>query len=42
MEGSFGYELDVNKMTSEEKEEVKKQVEFYKEIRQICSIWRFI
>ena len=37
MEGSFGYELDINKMTSEEKEEVKKQVEFYKEIRQICQ-----
>ena len=34
MAGSFGYELDVTKMTDEEKNEVKKQVEFYKSIRQ--------
>lgn len=33
MAGSFGYELDVTKMTDEEKDEVKKQVEFYKSIR---------
>ena len=33
MAGSFGYELDVTKMNEEEKEEVKKQVEFYKNIR---------
>ena len=33
MAGSFGYELDVTKMTDEEKEEVKSQVEFYKDIR---------
>ena len=33
MAGSFGYELDVTKMTDEEKEEVKLQVEFYKNIR---------
>ncbi|MBE6053355.1 MAG: alpha-galactosidase [Clostridium sartagoforme] len=33
MAGSFGYELDVTKMTEEEKEEVKNQVEFYKNIR---------
>ena len=33
MAGSFGYELDVTKMTDEEKEEVKSQVEFYKNIR---------
>ena len=35
MGGNFGYELDINKITSEEKEEIKKQVKFYKEIRQI-------
>lgn len=33
MAGSFGYELDITKMTEEEKEEVKAQVEFYKGIR---------
>lgn len=33
MAGSFGYELDVTKMTDEEKQEVKSQVEFYKNIR---------
>ena len=33
MAGSFGYELDVTKMTDEEKEEVKSQVKFYKNIR---------
>ena len=33
MAGSFGYELDITKMTDEEKEEVKSQVEFYKNIR---------
>ena len=34
MAGNFGYELDVTKMTKEEKEEVKKQIEYYKEIRE--------
>lgn len=33
MAGSFGYELDITKMNDEEKKEVKKQVEFYKNIR---------
>ena len=33
MAGSFGYELDITKMTDEEKEEVKSQVKFYKNIR---------
>lgn len=33
MAGSFGYELDVTKMTDEEKEEVKSQIELYKNIR---------
>ena len=31
--GTFGYELDPNKMTEEEKEEVKKQIETYKSHR---------
>ena len=31
MTGSFGYELDVNKMTDEEKTEVKKQINDFKE-----------
>ena len=30
MAGSFGYELDLNKVSDEEKEEVKAQVENYK------------
>lgn len=30
MSGTFGYELDINKMTEEEKETVKQQVEQYK------------
>ena len=33
MSGNFGYELDLMKFTEEEKEEVKKQVELYKELR---------
>ena len=33
MSGNFGYELDLVKFTEEEKEEVKKQVEMYKELR---------
>ncbi len=31
MAGTFGYELDINKMTPEEKEEIKKQIAFFKE-----------
>ncbi|WP_167957269.1 alpha-galactosidase [Anaerosporobacter faecicola] len=30
MSGTFGYELDMNKMTEEEKEEIKEQVAMYK------------
>ena len=30
MAGTFGYELDINKMTDEDKEIVKDQIEFYK------------
>ena len=33
MSGNFGYELDLMKFTDEEKEEVKRQVEQYKELR---------
>ncbi|MBR3806960.1 MAG: alpha-galactosidase [Lachnospiraceae bacterium] len=33
MSGNFGYELDLMKFTEEEKEEVKKQVALYKELR---------
>ncbi|HIS56599.1 MAG TPA: alpha-galactosidase [Candidatus Fimimorpha excrementavium] len=34
MSGNFGYELDLTKFTEEEKEEVKKQVAVYKELRE--------
>ena len=37
MAGSFGYELDVTKMSDEEKEEIKDQINFYKEIRSIIQ-----
>ena len=32
MSGTFGYELDINKMTAEEKEEVKRQISVFKEL----------
>ena len=32
--GTFGYELDLNKLTEQEKEEVKEQVKFFKEHRE--------
>lgn len=36
--GTFGYELDITKSTDEEIEEIKKQIEFEKDIRSlICS-----
>ncbi|MGB9857401.1 MAG: alpha-galactosidase [Dictyoglomaceae bacterium] len=35
MSGSFGYELDLTKISSQEKEKIKKQIEFYKEIEHI-------
>lgn len=34
MAGNFGYELDITKLSNEEKEEIKKQIELYKEIRE--------
>ncbi|MCL1631376.1 alpha-galactosidase [Sporolactobacillus sp. CPB3-1] len=37
MSGNFGYELDLTKLTDEEKESVKKQVTFYKKIRPLIQ-----
>jgi len=34
MAGNFGYELDITKLTEEEKDEIKDQVKLYKEIRE--------
>lgn len=33
--GTFGYELDLNKLTEEEKEKVRKQVKFFKDHREL-------
>jgi alpha-galactosidase len=35
--GNFGYELDLNKLTQNEKIKVKKQVEFYKKYREVIQ-----
>ena len=37
MSGNFGYEIDLTKFTDEEKKEVKKQIEEYKELRSFIS-----
>lgn len=37
MMGNFGYELDLTKLTSEEKEMVREQVKLYKDIREIIQ-----
>ena len=37
MEGTFGYELDLNKMTEEEKVEVKRQIEVFKQYYDLIS-----
>ncbi|MGH4050885.1 MAG: alpha-galactosidase [Clostridium sp.] len=37
MSGNFGYELDLTKFTSEEKEEVKLQISLYKELRELIQ-----
>lgn len=37
MAGTFGYELDINKMTEEEKKEVSKQVEAYKRYYELIN-----
>lgn len=34
MAGNFGYELDVTKLSEEERDIIKKQIKFYKEIRE--------
>lgn len=39
--GVFGYELDVTKMTNEEKETVKKQIKFYKYHRELIHNGNF-
>lgn len=41
MAGNFGYELDVTKMTQEEKEKVKKQVTVYKDMRELVQYGDF-
>lgn len=41
MSGNLGYELDVTKMSEEEKVAVKKQVDFYKEIRNTIQFGDF-
>jgi alpha-galactosidase len=41
MAGNFGYELDVTKMTEEEKQSVKEQVGVYKEIRELVQYGDF-
>ncbi len=41
MNGAFGYELDLSLSTREELEEMKKQVEFYKENREIVMTGDF-
>jgi len=37
MSGNFGYELDLTKFTAEEKEAVKKQIESYKDLRELIQ-----
>lgn len=41
MAGNLGYELDVTKMDDNDKEEVKKQIEFYKENRSLIQFGTF-
>ncbi len=41
MAGNFGYELDLTKLTGEEKEIVKQQIALYKEIRPLVQFGRF-
>ncbi len=43
--GQFGYELDITKMSDEELAEVKKQIEFYKSVRDVIhngSMYRIV
>ena len=39
--GAFGYELELSQLSEEEKKEIKKQVEFYKEIRSLVQFGDF-
>ncbi len=39
--GNLGYELDVNKLSYIEKEEIKKQIQFYKENREVFQFGEF-
>lgn len=39
--GNLGYELDVNKLSYVEKEEIKKQIQFYKENREVFQFGEF-
>ena len=41
MSGNFGYELDLTRMSDEEKAEVKRQVELYKAVRDIVQFGSF-
>lgn len=41
MSGNFGYELDLTKLTEEEKGIVKKQVAYYKDIRHLVQFGEF-
>jgi alpha-galactosidase len=41
MSGNFGYELDLTKLSEEEKEIVKQQVAFYKDIRSLVQFGTF-
>jgi alpha-galactosidase len=41
MGGNYGYELDLTKLSDEEKSQVKAQVAFYKEIRKIIQFGDF-
>ncbi|MGU8997974.1 alpha-galactosidase [Clostridium perfringens] len=39
--GNLGYELDVNNLSDVEKEEIKKQIQFYKENREVFQFGKF-
>ena len=39
--GVFGYELDLNKISSREREDVKRQIEFFKENRELLQFGTF-
>ncbi|ANS73343.1 alpha-galactosidase [Paenibacillus yonginensis] len=41
MSGNFGYELDLTKLTEEEKQTVKAQVALYKEVRELIQFGTF-